>query len=319
MATPNVSEIVATTIEHRNRVVADNIANTNAILSAMKRAGGFKTMDGGSVIFEELNFAENPNTGWYSGYDILPLQASDVVSTAQYTLKLASAQVVISGQEMLQNSGKAKMIDLLDAKVGAAESTIQNLIVKGIYSDGTANSGKQLTGLKAAVPVINNTGVYGGIDRATWAFWRNKSVTVAGGLTRANIYENMLNMYLALTKGGKKANLIVADENLFAMYNMSLTADQRFADTDTAGRGFQNITFMGVPVVMEPQSSGMPANTMYFLNTDYLKLRTHKDRNFVPLDLGHATNQDAITKAMGWAGNLTCSGAQYQGVLTSGV
>ena len=36
-----------------------------------------------------------------------------------------------------------------------------------IYSDGTANGGKQITGLATAVPIVTNTGVYGGIDRAT--------------------------------------------------------------------------------------------------------------------------------------------------------
>jgi len=321
MAFPNVSDIVATTIESRNRVVADNISNTNAILSAIKKAGGVKTISGGSIILEELNFAENPNVGWYSGYDVLPLAAADVVSAAQFTIKQASAQVIISGLEQLQNSGKEQMIDLLDARISAAESTLQNLIVKGIYSDGTGASGKQLTGLKAAVPAINTTGTYGGIDRATWAFWRNQSRRggvggqFTGPLAKETIFAQMLAMQMSLVKGGKKPNLIIADENYYTLFMLSMTPDQRFTDTDTANRGFQNITFMGIPVVMEPQSSGMPASTMYFLNTDYLKFRPHRDRNFTSLELGRSTNQDATTHAMVWAGNLTCSGAQYQGIL----
>jgi hypothetical protein len=60
------------------------------------------------------------------------------------------------------------MIDLLDARISAAESTLQNLIVKGLYSDGTGASGKQLTGLKAAVSLTPNVGTYGGIDREGW-------------------------------------------------------------------------------------------------------------------------------------------------------
>jgi hypothetical protein len=320
MAFPNVSDIVATTIESRNRDIADNITATNAILSAIKKKGGVKTVSGGSIILEELNFAENPNGGWYSGYDTLPTAAADVVSAAQFTLKQASVQVVMSGLEMLQNSGKEQMIDLLDARIDAAQSTLENLIVKGIYSDGTGAGGKQLTGLKAAVPIVNTTGVYGGIDRATWTFWRNKKAKgagtdFAGAMTTSNIFGTLLSMYLSLTKGGKKPNLIVMDENYFALYMQSLDANQRFADEDTANRGFQNVLFMGIPVVMEPQSSGMPANTAYLLNTDYLKFRPHVKRNFTSLELGRSTNQDAQTHAMVWAGNLTCSGAQYQGII----
>jgi hypothetical protein len=320
MAFPNISDIVATTIESRNREVADNISNTNAILSAIKKTGGVKTVTGGSIILEELNFAENPNVGWYSGYDTLPLAAADVVSAAQFTIKQASAQVIISGLEQLQNSGKEQMIDLLDARITAAESTLQNLIVKGIYSDGTGAAGKQLTGLKAAISLTPATGTYGGIDRATWAFWRNQKMKgagtdFAGTSDKTTIFANMLTMFNKLVRGGDKPNLIVMDENYYSIYMLSLTADQRFSDVDTANRGFANVTFMGVPVVMEPQASGMPASTAYFLNTKYLKFRPHKDRNFSSLELGRSTNQDATTHAMVWAGNLTCSAAKFQGVI----
>ena len=41
-----------------------------------------------------------------------------------------------------------------------------------LYGDGSANGGKQLTGLATAVPIVNNTGIYGGIDRAGNAIWQ---------------------------------------------------------------------------------------------------------------------------------------------------
>jgi hypothetical protein len=61
---------------------------------------------------------------------------------------------------------------------------------------------------------------------------------------------------------------------------------------------------------------GCPANHMYFLNTDYMYMRPHKDRQFVPLGTERfATNQDAMVKLIGWAGNMTLSGSMFQGVL----
>ena len=56
---------------------------------------------------------------------------------------------------------------------------------------------------------------------------------------------------------------------------------------------------------------------MYFLNTDYLRLRPHKDRNFKLIGDKErmAINQDAIYKIIGWAGNLTMNNAELQGVL----
>jgi hypothetical protein len=55
---------------------------------------------------------------------------------------------------------------------------------------------------------------------------------------------------------------------------------------------------------------------MYFLNTNYLFFRPHKDRNFVPIgDSRQSVNQDAMVKLIGFAGNMTMSNASLQGTL----
>ena len=54
---------------------------------------------------------------------------------------------------------------------------------------------------------------------------------------------------------------------------------------------------------------------MYFLNTEYIKWRPAKNRNCVPLDAVGSINQDASVKLIVFAGNMTLSNAQLQGVL----
>jgi hypothetical protein len=55
---------------------------------------------------------------------------------------------------------------------------------------------------------------------------------------------------------------------------------------------------------------------MWGLNTKYISFRPHRDRNFVPIGgERQAVNQDAVTKLIGWAGNLTSRGPQFSGVL----
>jgi hypothetical protein len=52
-------------------------------------------------------------------------------------------------------------------------------------------------------------------------------------------------------------------------------------------------------------------------NTNYLFYRPHARRNFVPIGGDReSTNQDAIVRLMGWAGNMTASGLQFQGIIT---
>ena len=63
-------------------------------------------------------------------------------------------------------------------------------------------------------------------------------------------------------------------------------------------------------------SGGAPSNHMYFLNTNYIHFRPHKDRNMVPLEPDRfAVNQDAMVKLIAFAGNLTASNCSLQGVL----
>jgi hypothetical protein len=50
-------------------------------------------------------------------------------------------------------------------------------------------------------------------------------------------------------------------------------------------------------------------------NTKYLFYRPHRARNFNSIGGDRfSTNQDAVVRLMGWAGNMSCSGAQFQGV-----
>jgi hypothetical protein len=316
MATPNVSDIVATTIENRSKTLADNVTKNNGLLTWIEARGNVKTVSGGSVIFQELTFAENPNAGYYSGYDLLPVAAADVISAAQFPLKQAACAVVISGLELLQNAGKEQMIDLLDGRITVAEATMTNLLAGGIYSDGTAYGGKQIDGLDVAVPVNPATGVYGGIDRGTWQFWRSKTTSAA--LDETTVTAAMNTMWASLVRGQDRVDLIVMDSAMWGIYMQSLQAQQRFTDGNVAKRGFAAIKFMDCDVILDGGIGGYAtAKTAYFLNTKYLHWRPHSARNMTPLapNKRYAINQDAEVQIIAWAGNLTSSGSQFQGRL----
>jgi hypothetical protein len=326
MAFPNsaISDIIATTIQSRTGAIADNVTSNNALLARLKQRGNIKTFSGGNIILEELSFAPNGNAGYYSGYETLPVAASDVISAAQFDIKQAACPVTISGLEQLQNAGKEQIIDLLESRMSVAESTMANLIASGIYSDGTGSGGKQITGLKAAVPSVN-TNSYGGIDRGTWTFWKNQSLDAStfngGATTSANIQAVMNAMWASLIRGQDRPDLIVMDNNYWGYFTASLQNIQRFTSNTDAKLGFVSMKYMDADVVLDGgigmSSAGVPSKTMYFLNTKYLKYRPHAQRNMVPLSPGqrYSVNQDAAVQILAWAGNLTCSGAQFQGII----
>jgi hypothetical protein len=311
-----VTDIIATTIESRSKQIADNVTKNNALLSALEKRGKIKTFSGGTKILQELSFAENANGGFYSGYDLLPVGVSDVISAAEFDIKQAAVPVVISGLEMLQNSGKERMIDLMESRLEVAESTLANIISTSLYSDGTGSGGKEITGLEAAIPAVataSQTNTYGGIDRTNWAFWRTAYVDDADTST---IQASMNSLWSQLVRGTDRPDLIVMDNVNWEAYVASLQTQQRFNDASIGDLGFPTIKFMGSDVVLDGGiGGGAAAGTSYFLNTKYLHYRPHADRNMVPLSPNrrYSTNQDAEVQIIAWAGNLTCSGAQFQG------
>ena len=138
-ANSDISDIIATTIQSRSRVIADNVEKNNALLMRLKEGGRKKPFSGGNVILQELSFAENGNAMYYSGYETLSIAAQDVISASQWDIKQAAVAVTVSGLEMLQNAGREKMIDLVEGRMEVAESSMENLIAEGIYSDGSGS------------------------------------------------------------------------------------------------------------------------------------------------------------------------------------
>jgi len=68
-------------------------------------------------------------------------------------------------QEILNKQGEQRIMNVFSSYISAAERALEDAMDAAIYSDGTANGNKQLTGLATAVPIANTTGTYGGIDR----------------------------------------------------------------------------------------------------------------------------------------------------------
>lgn len=331
MASPNLSEIITTTLRNRTGKLADNVTKNVALFNRMKKKGTIKPVSGGRTILQELEYAENATYQRYSGYEVLDISPSDVFTAAEFDWKQGSVAVTISGLEgSVQNTGAEAIINLLSARIRNAEKTMINNIWGDMYSSGTASSGKQIGGLQLLVADDPTTGTVGGINRATWTFWRNQKfqTTSDGGsaLSSSNVQRYMNSIYSQLVRGTDKPDLILAAQAYYNFYLNSLQAIQRITTTDEGLAGFETLKYMGSDVVLDGftsgsaggaagAASGCPANHMYFLNTNYIHWRPHTDRNMVPLETVQSINQDATVKLIVFAGNMTLSNAFLQGVM----
>ena len=311
MATINIGETVTTSLRNRSGELADNVLNHNALCARLLRKGNVKPADGGREIVQELEYAENGTSSWYSGYEVLDISPSEVFDAATYDWKQLAGNVTISGLEEIKNSGEGRIINLLASRIRNLEKTLTNDLATAVYADGTTDT-KSLGGLRFLVqddPTSSSS--VGGINQATYSFWQNQ-YSAAAATTSANIGSRMNTMWLSTIRGTDKPDMIVGDSVMYTHFEESLQQYQRFSDASEAEMGFEALKYKTADVFYDDQAV---TNNLYFLNTDYIFLRPHPDRQFAPLTERQSINQDALVQPVVWAGNLTCSNRSLQGVI----
>ena len=317
---PNFSTIITSAIENRSTTVSDALSNHNGLIFAMKENGGVRPFDGGTKILENLMYGDSgAGASAYSGADVLATGSSEFLTASEYAIRQYASAITFSGLEEIQNAGRSRIIDLIESKITAAESGMLNKICQDLQGDGTGSG--TIGGLKAALPLANTTGVYGGIDRATATYWRQK-VRSGTALTKVNILEEMLKIIMDTTRGTDRPNVALASPEHFQKLMGAMVANQRFTESVASAKyvkaGFDSIMVYNIPVVAETNTgssvSGMPADTTYFLNTKFIKLRPYKTDKFVTWTV-KPSNQDLEITRFKWAGNLTVSKLDAHGVI----
>ena len=70
MSSPNLSEIVTTTLRNRSKTLSDNVSNHNALLRRLRENGNQTSVTGRDIV-RELEYADNGTVQFYSGYETL--------------------------------------------------------------------------------------------------------------------------------------------------------------------------------------------------------------------------------------------------------
>ena len=317
MASPNstFTEIVTTTLREHPNVIADNVSGHNALYRRLKMKGQIEKKDGGYELVEPLDYAENSTYQRYAGYDALDIGASDVLTSAKFDWVQAAINVVASGRELRMNSGKNAIVDLAKARLKNAMRTAANNMSVDLYSSGSLAN--QMGGLSHIIQT-NGQGSVGGINSTTYTFWRNQFQEASGtnAVTKSNIKQEMNALWLACVRGTDKPDVIVSTHDFYAVYEEALQDLQRYASADTATAGFQSLKYKTADVIFDSNDNfSTTGERMYFVNSDYLKLKVHRDANWSQLDEKMSVNQDAVVIPLIFQGQLCCSNRSLQGIL----
>lgn len=313
------TELVATTWRQHAKDVKDNVSRNNALYNRIATKGQIRLEDGGLTIAQPLDYNANGTYQRYSGYDVLNIQQSDVITAAEYQWRQIALNVVASGLELRTNSGSSAILKLAKARLKNAMRTFKNNFSYDLYADGTLPN--QIGGLQSLVADAG-TGTIGGIDSSTWSFWQNAvqsaaaplqgggAVTVSATTIETGI---MLPLWLNQVRGDDKPDTIVASNDWFSFYEGSQVAIKRYTEAGEVSGGFTSLKYKSADVIFDG-GSGIPNAHMYFLNTDYLELVVHKDANLSVQDSMQPYNQDASVIPVLWMGNLICTNRRMQGV-----
>jgi len=308
-------ELSATTFKNYRKTFSDNIMKKIALYSFMKKNGNIERKRGGLKLVEPLMYGLNTTFKSYSGYDTLDTTPQSGITAAEYDWKNVAVSVTISKEEEDQNSGESRILNLLKGKIQQAEKTYTLRFDQMLFGDGSGNGGKDFQGLDYFLRTDPTASVsIGGIDQNTYSWWRNQYATPATFVTNGLGLINMRQMYNKCCREGDAPKVIVTHREVFETYESLMTSLERFTFDPKKNLhgdlGFETLTFKGLPMFWDYYCA---EKTMYFLNTDYLKLVMDSNSDFEMTEWRVPFNQMAKTAFIIARGQLVCNNRELQG------
>lgn len=330
----NYGELLVTTAEHIHPGIQENALNAHpgisifagrigaALNSSIGDDGapntGAEAVSGESIRIN-VKLGANDSFSWMAGgYDTINMDTQDNLRGTRANHKLGAGSVVISGSELRKNSGAEQVANLLlekqdDAVSGAVDKVALDMLATSAVPNG-------ITSLDSIISANDSIQGYSG---ASFQSWNSRgvsakgttsgSISFASGSFSSQGVANMRAACMGATEGSNKPNAILTTDEIYRYYEGSLTPSVRFEDTRMGDIGFMALQFQTAPIFHDPY---VASGTMYFLNTDFLKIKHLRGALFDLSTMERGQNQDAFVAHVLFEGNLCTNGRKFQNKLT---
>jgi hypothetical protein len=311
-------QLLSTAMAYRKQGLEDLVSNSDPVWNTIRENGNYRSYSGPEIRVHLL--INKQDAQWFTGYDKLKNSPIELVNDAVFTPTNIAVPISFNGTELLANEGSTRVMDIMEVAMDGAEMSMRDALEVGILSDGTGSNGRQMVGLAAAVPIVTNTGTYGGISRSANAIWRtttydaNSAFPTIGTQVDSTTIRPMLSAILAQrSRGTRAADLLIMSQEHFSALEQSMVAHQRIVNETRLGKlGFSALEFIGSgkraqAVLASGLNTSMPANTTFGLESRSLYLYYHPSRNMDTLFDGDGAmpiNQDAIAQYLVWNGQF---------------
>lgn len=320
-------QMLTAAVAKRSKTVQDIVYASTPLTRILRDSGRVRVKRaGGPELRIPIEF-DKLNAQWFTGYDKIEITPKELLNSAVFNWSRVVSMFSLNGTELLYTSGEEEQIDLMEFYLRAAEKTIKEEWEASLVSDGTGSGGRQMIGLGGAVPIVTNSGTYGGIDRSTVANWRTTTYDIPDGdvsgytawdvTTARPIMEKIA---LNRSRNGQYPDLWIMDANSYQPVSASMVAHQRITTQRAAQLGFESLgvwTPAGLVDVVAAGGIGnvMPSDTIFALDTTGLAIYEFPGQAFVPFHPGDGIrpiNQDAWAQGIVWSGQFVVENPLHQ-------
>lgn len=345
--TNDYGALLTTTLRNYQSKLRDNVSRGSQLLKWLDSKGRFTTRDGGERVSVPLMHAQNSTADIYSGYGTLDTTPQDGITTAFYDWAQLSTSIAISRKEERQNSGRSRILNLLEAKTMQAEASLKELLNNCIVAGritASSNLGQFLrrigrldSGAFGPLPLsaiidanASRSVAIGNINGNTYSFWRNQSDS-STATTFAGYKQELGNIYNDCSKGvGGSPDLMLGDQVAWETYFNALQSQERYVDPKSldvlGGKDalkFRGATFIWDEVVPDTETTAevvdgvgtVTASTVFFINSETMEFITDSETDFITTPFVRPENQDARVAQILWMGALTCNNRRKNGQL----
>jgi len=269
--TETVDTFYTTTWSYRKKEATAQAYLKTPFIYWLKSRGRVEYIAGHRRIEIPLEYGDNETIRWIEKGDTVPITDSELATMAYEDWKRVSVSIMRWFEDEQMNRGKARMINLAEMKLGAAERGLYEEFERVMFADGTGT--KEPNGLQNIVADDPTAGTVHGINRATAAnsWFRNqtKASTGAASLYLVPDMRNALNNIIRYSRSEISEIAMVTDQTVFELYEEEGYELLQLQSNALFDAGFDTLQFRKRPIMWCPSA---PSGSMYFLNTNYLKL-----------------------------------------------
>lgn len=324
MADVNIGQNAASVWEQViGKKPTNQVLTSRALFHFLGEKGFKEEADGGRLIEFSLSYALNTTFKSYGEVEDLDTTRIDVFDAARFEWKINAGTVVYSELERLRAAEGSRKFDLIAEKLENGKESHITAMNQQCLSDGTGNSSKDIGGLPLLIAADPTTGTVGGINRATYSFWRNRQAS--GAQTAAafdNLRSTMRSVFNQCTDGGVTfaPTFGLTTRTVFEGYTSLLVANERYNKDGSQLRGgdagFDNsaLLFQGAKLFYDEDA---PTGRLYFGNPKFLKLAYLKGGWMKMYPQVDPANQLSNVHKVATFGNMGTNQSRRLGVVTA--